>query len=124
AQQAEWMKKWGWIPRYHGASCELIPAQHVPPINPITNNPYDLNGADRYVPNIMISYDPVLATGRNFGYVGTTGAAVDSSTLIRYQAVDLNGDGLIDNNDVYFALPPIPRLPVSPTLAYFGEVNP
>ncbi len=120
-QQAEWMKKWGWIPRDHGASGELIPQQHVPSfVNPATNLPYNVNGADQYVPNIIITYDPALATDRNSGFVGAAGPAVDVNTMIRYQAMDINGDGI---PDVYYALPPIPRLPVSPTLAYFGEVN-
>jgi hypothetical protein len=115
-QQAEWLKKWGWIPRYHGATGELIPQQHTSGLD-VTPG-----GANvMYVPNITITYDPALATGRNEGFVGVAGPAVDINTMIRYQGVDVNGDG---SNDVFYALPPLPRLPVSPTLAYFGEVNP
>lgn len=114
AQQGEWVKKWGWIPRYHGATNELIPNQHVP-------NGYDVINADHYVPNLTVSFDPALATDRNNGFVGSAGSTVDLNTLIRRVGVDLDGNG---SKDVYYALPPIPRLPVSPTLAYFGEVNP
>ncbi|HVT13926.1 MAG TPA: hypothetical protein VHE55_16810 [Fimbriimonadaceae bacterium] len=115
SQQAEWLKKWGWIPRYHGATNELIPLQHTSGFDVTTGG-----GNAPYVPNITITYDPGLATDRNSGFVGTAGPAVDVDTLIRYQRVDATGTG----GYVYYALPPIPRLPVSPTLAYFGEVNP
>jgi len=95
SQQAEWQKKWGWIPRYIGATGRLIPQQHVP-------TGYNLTGAnaDLYVPNLILIYDPALATDTS-----------DGTTPLR-----LNKDGWV--------LPPMPRLPVSPTLAYFGEVNP
>lgn len=95
AQQAEWQKKWGWIPRYIGATGQLIPTQHVP-------SGYNLTGAtpDLYVPNLILTYDPALATDTS-----------DGVTPLR-----VNNDGWV--------LPPMPRLPVSPTLAYFGEVTP
>lgn len=112
-QQGEWLKKWGWIPRVHGATGQLIPGQHVPAGFNVST--------DMYVPNLLISYDPALATDRNAGFVGVGGAGVDLNTLIRFQPVDVDGDG---NADIYYPLPPMPRLPVSPTLAYFGEVNP
>lgn len=92
SQQAEWLQKWGWIPRGLGATGRQIAAQHVP-------NGYDLT-TDLYVPNLIIQYDPALAT-----------ASADGQNPIR---TDANG----------WVLPPMPRLPVSPTLAYFGEVNP
>jgi hypothetical protein len=115
-QQAEWLKKWGWIPRYHGATGELIPQQHTSGID-VTPS-----GANKmYVPNITITYDPVLASDRNVGFVNSAGAGVDLSTMVRYQGFDLTGDNV---PDIYYPLPPLPRLPVSPTLAYFGEVNP
>jgi len=110
-QQAEWLRKWGWIPRYHGATGELIPIQHTSGVDVSTQ---------QWVPNITITYDPALATGREGGFVGSAGPTVDLNTMIRYQAVDATGSG----GFVYYALPPLPRLPASPTLAYFGEVNP
>jgi hypothetical protein len=98
AQQAEWLKKWGWIPRELGATGQLIPWSHVP-------SGYDIgSGGKRYVPNLVISYDPVFATGRTSGF-DPTGSYVRTDDLGR-------------------SLPPMPRLPVSPTLSYFGEVNP
>ena len=98
-QQAEYLKKWGWIPRRLGATGQLIPWSHVP-------EGYDISdtGTNEWVPNITIIYDPVLATGRQRGY--------DISAP--YIRVDEFGR----------SLPPMPRLPVSPTLSYFGEVNP
>jgi hypothetical protein len=114
SQQTEWLKKWGWIPRFHGATNELIPGQHVP-------NGYNVTGTDQYVPNFTVIFDPALATGRNAGFVSAAGPAVNLNTLIRIQGVDVDGDGV---NDVFYALPPLPRLPVSPSLAYFGEVKP
>lgn len=99
AQNAEILKKWGWIPRRLGATDQLIPWSHVPEGYNISNS-----GSDEWVPNITIIYDPVLATGRQRGY--------DISAP--YIRIDEAGR----------PLPPMPRLPVSPTLSYFGEVNP
>lgn len=96
SQQAEWLKKWGWIPRELGATNQLIPWHHVP-------NGYDVTAGDLYVPNLTITYDLDLASGRAGGF--------DTATYLR---TDSYGR----------ALPPMPRLPVSPSLAYFGEVNP
>lgn len=98
AQQAEWLKKWGWMPRFRGGSRNFIPAQHVPA-------GYDLN-TDLAVPNLAIIYDPALATGTS-----------DGVTPIRTKPFGPNP------ND-FWVLPPMPRLPVSPTLMYFGETNP
>jgi len=60
----------------------------------------DLN-RQSYVPNLQIAFDPMLAL-----------ASADGTNPVR-----VSPDGL-------WVLPPLPRLPVSPTLAYFGEVNP
>lgn len=94
-QQAAWQRKWGWIPRSVGATGRLIPRQHVPP-------GYDLT-VDKYVPNLIISYDPALAMG-----------SADGVNPIR----------TVIKKGVVYPLAPMPRLPVSPTLVYFGEVNP
>lgn len=106
--QADWMKKWGWIPRQLGAlyrfsgmaaSRVLIPTKHVPAGYDISDT-----GPNRWVPNFSLSYDPALGTGREFGF-GDTPANP-------YLRTDQYGRPLL----------PLPRLPVSPTLAYFGEV--
>jgi hypothetical protein len=94
SQQAEWMKKWGWIPRRLGGSGLTIPRQH--------SVGYNLN-SDLAVPNLQINYDPSLATG-----AVPVGAVFDT----------------IRTDDFGRTLPPIPRLPVSPKLAYFGEATP
>lgn len=94
SQQSEWMKKWGWIPRRLGGTGLTIPNQHV-------GATYDLN-TNLVVPNFQVVYDPSLATGS----VPAGGNLVPIRT-------DLNGR----------MLPPLPRLPVSPKLAYFGEVT-
>ncbi len=112
SERSEWQRKWGWMPRFIGGSglpagstlndVQTLPVQHVPNgynIDLTTGAP---NATDpRYVPNLTLTYDPVLALG-----------SVNGTTPIRVSA-----DGL-------WSLPPMPRLPVSPTLAYFGEVNP
>lgn len=95
--QAEWQRKWGWMPRYIGGTSRLIPEVHVP-------NGYNVQGANpqnRFVPNIVINYDPALAL-----------ASADGLVPIR-----TTPDGL-------WTLPPMPRLPVSSTLVYFGEAQP
>lgn len=94
SQQVEWLKKWGWIPRELGESTVNIPDQHVP-------TGYNIAAAGTTaVPNLILTYDPNLAT-----------ATFDGLTPIRR---DQNG----------WILPPMPRLPVSPTLAYIGDVEP
>jgi hypothetical protein len=94
SQQVEWLKKWGWIPRELGESTVNIPDQHVPA-------GYNIAAAGTTaVPNLILTYDPNLAT-----------ATMDGLTPIR--------------RDKYgWVLPPMPRLPVSPTLAYIGDVQP
>ncbi len=104
SQQAEWIRKWGWIPRQLGAQYSagtptLIPSEHVPA-------GYDLS-SQFYVPNLIIAFDPVLATGRIEG-------RLEPTPQNEYVRVDAQGRPLL----------PVPRLPVSPTLAYFGEVTP
>jgi hypothetical protein len=111
-QQAQWIKRWGWIPAQEAALYDfsgatprpvLIPKSHVPAgydINPATAN------ASMFVPNLIVTFDPVLATGRINGF--------DTA------ATNLN----VREDRFGRALPPLPRLPVSPSLAYFGEVNP
>ncbi len=98
--QAEWLKKWGWIPQRLGGSGKVIPAQHLP-----TGLAIGTRGD--VVPNLTVVYDPVLAT-----------AAVPSTAAVNspLEAVRTDADGNI--------LPPAPRLPVSPTLAYFGDATP
>ncbi len=107
SQQSEWLKRWGWIPRKQGAAQTVvggntvdleIPIQHIPGLA-ATDPTYS-----NYVPNIVITYDMALAGGRVFGF--------DNS--YPYIRTDATGR----------PLPPLPRLPVSPTLSYFGEVNP
>lgn len=111
-QQAQWIKQWGWIPAQQGCLFDftgatprpvLIPKSHVPSgynIDPASASP------SLYVPNLIVSYDPALATARVNGF--------DTSSANQTIRTDQFGN----------ILPPLPRLPVSPTLAYFGEVNP
>lgn len=108
SQQGEWLKKWGWIPRTIGdvrdtgtGNNRLIPEQHVP-------DGYDLS-TDLYVPNLVITYDPVLGSGRAWNPANTSPFSPANP------AIRTDAQGRM--------LPPMPRLPVSPTLAYFGEVN-
>ncbi|MBC8065169.1 MAG: hypothetical protein H7Y17_10090 [Chlorobia bacterium] len=101
SQQAEWLKKWGWIPRSLGDTGRRIPAQHVPA-------GFDLN-TDLYVPNFIITYDPALGSGRAWDPANPSPFSPANFPL------RVDDDGRM--------LAPMPRLPVSPTLAYFGEVN-
>ncbi|MCW5937834.1 MAG: hypothetical protein KIT11_11075 [Fimbriimonadaceae bacterium] len=89
--QAEWLRKWGWIPRAIGATGRRIPVSHT--------DGRDL-AAEPTVPNLTIVYDPAIGT-----------ATSDGRTPLRADSLGR-------------VLPPMPRLPVSPTLDYFGEVNP
>lgn len=102
SQQSEWLRKWGWIPRSLAATGRLIPARHVPP-------GYSASLAELFVPNLYLVYDPALSTGRTSGF--DVPAAGNPSAYIR-------------RDDYGRPLAPMPRLPVSPTLSYFGEVLP
>ena len=102
SQQSEWLRKWGWIPRSHAATGRLIPSRHVPP-------GYSATLSELFVPNLYLVYDPALSTGRTSGFDLPVGS--DTSKYIR-------------RDDFGRPLPPMPRLPVSPTLSYFGEVLP
>jgi hypothetical protein len=103
SQQAEWLKKWGWIPRSLGDTGLRIPQHHVPA-------GFNVN-TDLYVPNLIISYDPALGSGR----------AWDPAFLAQGPFYPQNPAIRVDDDGRMLA--PMPRLPVSPTLAYFGEVN-
>ncbi len=96
SQQADYLKKWGWIPVLQGASGRQIPLIHQ------TNS---VNGL--YAPNLILTYDPTLATGRVEGFAPNNGAATNDP----YLRTDSYGRPLA----------PMPCLPVSPTLAYFGD---
>jgi len=98
AEQAEWIRKWGWIPARQGATTRSIPGLHVPPGQ-------DLNALP-IAPNIVIAYDPVLGSGRSQGFVNLT-----------------DDRGIVRRDDFGRPLPAVPRLPVSPALSYFGELN-
>jgi hypothetical protein len=111
AEQAEWQAKWGWIPAEQGASGKVIPLLHIPPgyRSPDPSNAatldYNPNGRYPAVPNLTITYDPMLATGHGAGFVFGSGYPV------------------MRTDDYGRALPPIPRLPVSPTVEYEGKVK-
>jgi hypothetical protein len=107
--QVEWLKKWGWIPRQMGALYRFsgqnaepifIPWRHVP-----GNEDLRDSSARPWAPNLIVTYDSMLATGRVSGFA--------DSPANPYVRVDQYGR----------PLPPMPRLPVSPTLSYFGEVS-
>lgn len=96
AHQLEWKRKWGWIPVDYAGSSLTIPTRHLPASY----------AGEPYVPNMLIRHDPMF-------YTGSSGELDVNSQLI---PVRQNSDG--------WSLPPMPRLPVSPTLSYFGEPNP
>jgi hypothetical protein len=92
------IQKWGWIPKLLGGDNNTIPRSHIP----MAYNNSNVSA----VPNFVIEYDPMLATGRIDGFSVTN----DPSGLVR---TDSQGRALL----------PMPRLPVSPALTYFGEVQ-
>ncbi|MFM9872083.1 MAG: hypothetical protein ACKVQS_01305 [Fimbriimonadaceae bacterium] len=99
SMQAEWLKKWGWMPRRLGGSGRSLPSQHV--------DGGVLLAGQLTVPNLNLVYDPVLATAA---------VPVNATATSPLQAVRVDAVGR--------TLPPVPRMPVSPTLAYFGDINP
>jgi hypothetical protein len=93
--QTAWIQKWGWIPTLWGGDNNVIPTSHIP-----------TGSTSNGVPNFVLEYDPTLATGRTDGLSTTN----DPTYWIR---TDSYGRALL----------PMPRLPVSPALTYFGEVQ-
>jgi len=118
SQQAEWLRKWGWIPRQQGSLYNYakgraieVPRSHLAGTSFASTGPVDLTDVNTlFSPNLTVEYDPVLATSRANGFSGGNNPFDTNSPAIRW-------------DDYGRALPPIPRLPVSPTLAYFGEVK-
>lgn len=96
SQQAEYQRKWGWIPTQQGSPSlgVTIPGTH----QGAAGSPYG--------PNLTIIYDATLATGRVEGFAPTNNLVTDP-----YLRTDNYGRPLA----------PMPRLPVGPVLAYFGE---
>jgi Tfp pilus assembly protein PilX len=122
AQQAEWLKKWGWIPTktpsaFNATTGQLrnIPYSHLTP----TSRNLFASSPDNFfwTPNLTITYDDVLATGRVDGFATDTSLNTlnpdNPASYVRSEVI----------NGVIYPMPPMPRLPVSPALAYFGEVN-
>ena len=117
SQQGEWLKKWGWMPTNFAAVYDAgtgqprhIPVTHVSPWT--KGNP----GTRPFTSNLTISYDPTLATGRvggAFGFDSTLDASNPANPNAMVRTTSFGG--------VVYQLPPMPRLPVSPTLAFFGE---
>ncbi len=115
--QSEWMKKWGWMPtKQPGAYNTTTGAQSYIPVNHVSAWTKANPAARPFTSNLTITYDTSLATGRVGGAFGFD-AAADASNPANVNAMirttRLNG--------VTYQLPPMPRLPVSPTLAFFGE---
>ncbi len=96
-QQAEWQRRWGWMPRILPGSDLFAPSQHIPNGWPSI---LGANPGEVFLPNLTVTYDPALAL-----------ATADGQNSLRRSS-----DGL-------WTLPPTPRLPVSPKFAYFGEDN-
>ena len=100
SEQSEWIRKWGWIPGKLGATDQNIPASHA------RSNPGFDGAGNNFASNLIIGYDPVLASGRSDGFANVA----SEQRILRQDSVGR-------------VLPPLPRLPVSPALAYFGDLN-
>ncbi len=113
SQQADWLRKWGWIPTKQAALVNPAGGPRHIPFSHVSEWTRANPAARLITPNITISYDPILATGRVNGYGDNTSLNDDTNPVIRTSTI----------NGVTYALPPMPRLPVSPTLSFFGEVK-
>jgi hypothetical protein len=99
--QAEWLKKWGWIPTEQGAGGP-VPLAHAG----YPAQTYGPPASQTVYPNLIFAHDPVLLTGLAGGFAANNNPA---------NAVRTDSYGR--------TLPPMPCLPVSPQLAYFGEAQ-
>lgn len=136
ADQAEWMKLWGWIPQSYGstghdtrninAAANEIPKAHLF-VNDVSGASVDMrfdaekNAAlgDASVKvgltrGLRFIYDPALLMPyANY----TPGSRAFRSDLANFDAVT----NPVPNPDR--TLPPVPRLPVCPGFAFYGEVR-
>jgi hypothetical protein len=92
------------MPRQLAGTGRLAPRQH-------NSFNQDLTVNATVLPNILMQYDPSLA------FASPVGDSVAGPT--RSIPIDPANPAV-----GRWVLPPVPRLPVSSTLAYFGEVNP
>ena len=104
AAQSEWMRKWGWIPQFHGS---LIPMPNVNSTVEPAGHPALTggNGANAHVVQaigLQIIYDPEA------GYPYTFGTTATASYYLR-------------SDQFGRPLPFTPNLPVSTGLLYSGE---
>ncbi|MDW8051476.1 MAG: hypothetical protein RMJ83_03240 [Armatimonadota bacterium] len=97
--QTEWLRRWGWIPRFYGSSGFQIPDQH---------QYYFHDREGRYAVNLFMRYDPVFRPR-----VGSEPLRV---------AYDATQDPSGQHPGRF--LPPLPRLPVCPKPIYIGDVRP
>ena len=115
--QSEWMKKWGWMPtKRAGAFNTTTGAPNYIPVNHVSAWTKANPATRPFTSNLTITYDTALATGRvggAFGFDTPSDASNPGNGNAMIRTTQLNG--------VTYQLPPMPRLPVSPTLAFFGE---
>ncbi|MEI8281316.1 MAG: hypothetical protein WCG75_02825 [Armatimonadota bacterium] len=115
--QSEWMKKWGWMPtKQAGAYNSTTGAPTYIPVSHVSNWTKANPGIRPFTSNLTLSYDTALATGRvggTFGFDTPFDASNPGNANGMIRTTQLNG--------VTYQLAPMPRLPVSPTLAFFGE---
>lgn len=98
--QTEWLRRWGWIPRYYGSSRFEIPEQH--------QRYFHDERTRQYAVNLFMRYDPILRP------------RVDAEPLrVAYDATQ-DPSGQHPGR----ALPPIPRLPVCPKPIFVGDIRP
>jgi hypothetical protein len=118
AQQSEWLKKWGWMPtRQAGVFNAGTGARRNIPWSHVSDWTKSNPATRPFTENLIVSYDPVLATGRvnGYGFDSNADAANPLNGNVAVRTETMNG--------VTYSLPPMPKLPVSPALAYFGEVK-
>ncbi len=117
AAQSEWLKKWGWIPtKQAGEYNTTTGAPTYIPVNHVSAWTKANPGTRPFTSNLTMTYDTSLATGRvggTFGFDTPADASNPANPNAMIRTTRLNG--------VTYQLPPMPRLPVSPTLAFFGE---
>lgn len=136
AEQAEWMKLWGWAPSTYGSTGhdanvngaeQEIPKGHLF-VNDVTAASVDMRfqaektaayGSQGLSRGIRFIYDPALL----MPYVGyTPGNGIQTTpTSFRYDLA--NFDPANPKFDQDRTLPPIPRLPVCPGFVFSGEVR-
>ena len=107
--QTAWMKKWGWIPQYHGSKIGVV-------------GPNAANGETAIAMEVS-GHGPVLSPANPYPTMPSAGLTIIYNPQLAYPLTEtLAYIRTTDGTSSGSPLPIVPRLPVCPGLLYSGEI--